>query len=105
MSGRLCFPTSSATGCSIRSGTSKRDGRVGLVFTDFDTGDAVFATGTAEIIWDKDRVGKFAGAERLVDVRVQDVIVARSVLPLTGDLIEASPSLDETGTWEDAEGG
>ena len=85
-------------------GNIEADGRVGLVFTDFDTGDAAFATGTAEIIWDKERVGKFAGAERLVDVRVQEVVVARSVLPLTGDLIEASPSLDETGTWEETKG-
>lgn len=83
-------------------GNIEADGRVGFVFTDFDTGDAVFATGTAEIIWDKDRVGRFAGAERLVEARVDEVITARSVLPLTGDLIEASPTLDDTGTWEEA---
>lgn len=86
-------------------GNIQADGRVGMIFTDFETGDAVFLTGSAEIIWDEERVGKFAGAQRLIEARAQEVVVARSVLPLTGDLIEAWPRLDETGIWDEAEAG
>ena len=101
----LVFPDFAGNRMFNTLGNIQSDGRIGMVFTDFETGDAVFLTGSADIIWDEERVGKFAGAQRLIEARAKEVVVARSVLPLTGDLIEAWPRLDETGIWDEAEAG
>ncbi len=39
--------------------------RAGLLFIDFDRGNLLYLTGTAEVIWD-DEIRSFAGAERLI---------------------------------------
>lgn len=40
--------------------------RAGLLFMDFDSGEALQLTGTAEVIWDGELVVAFAGAERML---------------------------------------
>jgi uncharacterized protein len=40
--------------------------RAGLLFMDFDSGEALLLSGAAEVIWDRALVASFAGAERVL---------------------------------------
>jgi len=75
------------------------DDRAGLLFIDFETGDLVYVAARAEIIWDGPELRAFAGAERLVRYRVQEVIRVEDSLPARFSPPESSPFLERTGTW------
>ena len=45
--------------------------RAGVLFVDFDTGDLLTLTGTAEVVWGGDELKAFDGAERAWRFRVQ----------------------------------
>lgn len=98
--GVLSFPDFAGNRLFNTLGNIADDGRVGILFADFDAGDLLLLTGRASIVWDGARLEGFAGAQRLVDVRVDEFVLARSVLPLAGTLIEQSPKLAGTGTWQ-----
>ncbi len=74
--------------------------RAGFLFVDFETRDVVYMTGAAEIIWDGDDVTAFAGAERLIRFRLDELIRVETSLPLAFDFDTYSPVLDHTGSWE-----
>ncbi|HEY2389482.1 MAG TPA: pyridoxamine 5'-phosphate oxidase family protein [Candidatus Binatia bacterium] len=71
--------------------------RAGLVFVDFERGDLLSLTGAVTIVWDGPEVAAFAGAERLLRIRVDEGWHARSVLPLCWSTSELSPHLQGTG--------
>jgi uncharacterized protein len=48
--------------------------RAGLLFVDFASGRTLQLRGTASIDWNPDRARRFAGAERVVDFAIEDVI-------------------------------
>jgi predicted pyridoxine 5'-phosphate oxidase superfamily flavin-nucleotide-binding protein len=73
--------------------------RVGLVFPDFETGDLLHVAGHAEIVWNGHDLAAFAGAERLVRMRVSEVLFRPAALPLRWRLAEVSPALQGTGVW------
>ena len=98
--GVLSFPDFSGNRLFNTLGNIADDGRVGMLFADFDAGDLLLLTGRASIVWDGDRLDGFAGAQRLVDVKPAEFVLARSALPLAGRLIEQSPKLAATGTWQ-----
>jgi hypothetical protein len=75
------------------------DGRAGLVFADFVNGDLLHVTGRAEVIWDGPALEGFAGAERLVRLRIDEAVLRPQAWPLRWRLVETSPFLDATGTW------
>jgi uncharacterized protein len=48
--------------------------RAGLLFVDFDQGNLLYLTGTAEVIWEGAEIGFYEGAERLFRFRLnQDI--------------------------------
>ncbi len=96
----LSFPDFSGNRLFNTLGNIADDGRVGMVFPDFETGDLLSLTGRARIVWDGERLESFEGAQRLVDVRVDEMVHARSALPLAGTLMEQSPKLARTGVWQ-----
>lgn len=98
--GVLSFPDFSGNRLFNTLGNIADDGRVGMAFPDFSTGDLLLLTGRADIVWDGERLDGFEGAQRLVDVKVDEVVHARSALPLAGSLIEQSPKLARTGVWQ-----
>ncbi len=73
--------------------------KAGFLFADFDTGDLVYVTGEAEIVWDGEDVRAFDGAERLVRVRVAEVRRVNNSLPLRFNFGAFSPVLGRTGSW------
>lgn len=56
--------------------------RAGLVFVDFDTGDLLQLSGSAEVIVDSPEIAAFAGAERLWRVTPRKVVQRPNALPL-----------------------
>lgn len=77
--------------------------KAGILFADFDTGDLVYMTGEAEIIWDGEEVSAFEGAQRLVRFRATEVVRAEQSLPMRFTFGDYSPMLAMTGDWEQAE--
>jgi predicted pyridoxine 5'-phosphate oxidase superfamily flavin-nucleotide-binding protein len=74
--------------------------RAGLLFIDFAGGDLVYIAADAEIMFDGPELDAFAGAERLLRLKIRHVIHVVASLPLrwSGDA-QASPFLANTGCW------
>ncbi len=75
--------------------------RVGLLFIDFDDQDLLYMTGTAEIIWDSEELRAFTGAQRLVRFSMENAIRVVGALPIRWRFREYSPTLEQTGSWEE----
>lgn len=79
--------------------------KAGFLFVDFDSGDLVYMTGEAEIVWDGEDIEAFAGAERLIRFRAKEVIRVEGSLPLRFHFGEYWPMLERTGSWQQAANG
>lgn len=67
------------------------DPRLGLLFVDFPTGDALQLSGTAEIVWNSPWLADLAGAQRAVVVHVDAVVERRAGIPLRWGNAAPSP--------------
>ena len=74
--------------------------RAGLLFIDFETGDILYIAADAEIIFDGPELEAFAGAERLLRLKIRHVkhLVASLPLRWRGEA-QISPFLANTGCW------
>jgi len=77
--------------------------RAGVLFIDFDTGDLLTLTGTAEVVWGGDALQAFDGAERAWRFRLEAGWRLRDALPLRWAFRDFSPHSILTGTWAEAE--
>lgn len=77
--------------------------RAGLVFVDFDRGDALLLSGTAEVFWDGPELEAFAGAQRLLVFGVDEGAWVRDAVPLRWSLPKQARELASTGSWNDAD--
>lgn len=77
--------------------------RAGIVFIDFETGDLLMLTGTAEVVWSGDELKAFAGAERAWRFHVESGWRFSDALPLRWSFRELSPNSVLTGTWAEAQ--
>ncbi|MBU3078747.1 2Fe-2S iron-sulfur cluster-binding protein [Sphingomonas quercus] len=80
------------------------NGKAGLLFVDYATGDVLQITGTAEVIFDSPEIAAFQGAERLWTFTAQTVVRRRGALALRWDMQAEpwSPSSLMTGDWDEA---
>jgi predicted pyridoxine 5'-phosphate oxidase superfamily flavin-nucleotide-binding protein len=58
------------------------DAHAGLLFIDFESGRTLQLTGRASIDWSPERVRNFAGAERVVDFELDQIIDTPAGFPL-----------------------
>ncbi len=81
-------------------GNIKLNPRAGLLFINFANGDLLYLAADAEIVFDGPELDAFAGAERLLRLRVRQVrhVVASLPLRWRGEA-QISPFLANTGTW------
>ncbi len=75
--------------------------RAGLLFIDFEKGDLLYLTCKAEIIWDSEESHAFAGAERLVRFSLDEAVLVEEAMPIRWGFRDYSPSLHQTGSWEE----
>ena len=71
--------------------------RAGLLFVDFDSGDALLLTGAAEVIWDGPLVAAFAGAERMLRFVPEEGVWVRAAAALRWSAPELARQLATTG--------
>ena len=55
-------------------GNISTDPRVGLLFVDFESGTTLQLTGRARILWDREDFHELPGAERAVEVEIEEVV-------------------------------
>jgi uncharacterized protein len=75
------------------------DNRAGLLFIDFETGDALQIAGTATIDWNPDATEIPAGAQRFWRVDVERSWWRRGALPLVWEFGDYAPTTLTTGVW------
>jgi hypothetical protein len=75
--------------------------RAGALFIDFDAGNVLSLTGSAEVVWEGPELSAFVGAERLLCLRVEEGIWMKGVMPLRWSPPRFAPQLAATGRWED----
>lgn len=73
--------------------------RAGLLFVDFERGNLLYLTGTAEVIWDGAEINDYEGAERLFRFHLDRGYRVEGSLPLRWLSPAFSPFLAHTGSW------
>ncbi|EJN07884.1 pyridoxamine 5'-phosphate oxidase family protein [Herbaspirillum sp. YR522] len=81
------------------------NGKAGLLFVDFETGEVLQMSGQAEVILESPDIAAFQGAERLWTFRPRRIVRRPGALALRWKLQEDawSPSSLMTGDWQQAE--
>lgn len=97
----LLFPDFSGNKFFNTIGNISSDARVGLVFPDFHSTDAVFITGKAKVHYDHPALTDIDGAERIIEVTIHSSAYIDAFLPMQGEIEEYSPSLTSTGIWNE----
>ena len=77
----------------------------GLAVPDFGTGAVLQVTGRAAVAWDRISVADVAGAERLVELVVEDVVEIAGVLPPSPGVPDYSPFNPPVGRSMPSPGG
>ncbi len=80
-------------------GNILRNPRSGLLLMDFESGDLLYMTGVAEVIWEGPEVEAFQAAERLMRFTVSELIHVASGMPVTWEFEAYSRVLEKTGSW------
>jgi ferredoxin-NADP reductase/predicted pyridoxine 5'-phosphate oxidase superfamily flavin-nucleotide-binding protein len=99
----LTFPDFSGNYHFNTMGNIQLNPRAGLLFIDFENGDVLYLTCSAEIIWDSEERRAFTGAERLVRFTLDEAILVEKAMPIRWDFVSYSPSLEQTGSWQEVE--
>jgi hypothetical protein len=63
-------------------GNLATDARAGLLVPDFERGDALLVSGRAAVDWSPQRAAAVPGAQRMVDLEVDRVVLLPGALPL-----------------------
>ncbi|MBE9109858.1 pyridoxamine 5'-phosphate oxidase family protein [Nodosilinea sp. LEGE 07298] len=95
----LTIPDFSGNGHFNTFGNLELNPHAGLLFLDFEQGDLLYLTGTAEVLWEGDEIGQYPGAERLLRFYLHRGDHIEGSLPLGWSAPEISPFLDATGPW------
>ena len=81
-------------------GNIEETGRAGYTFTDFDTGDLLQLTGSAETLWDESVDGwHYEGAQRYLRFRPELARRIKNGFPAPWRQGELSPFLDNDAEW------
>ena len=95
---RLTMPDFSGNFLFNSFGNLEQNPRAGLLVLDFDSGDVLSVTGQARVIWEGPEVEAFAGAERLLQMRVAHGLLWPGIAR-GWSRPEFSPHLRGTGSW------
>ena len=88
---RLRIPDYSGNNMFQTLGNITADPRVGLLFMDFDTGTTIQLTGRARILWERERFAGLKGAERAVEVEIDEAVEIAGLGPVGWRFLEYSP--------------
>ncbi|UKP01055.1 pyridoxamine 5'-phosphate oxidase family protein [Nostoc sp. UHCC 0870] len=91
-SNQLVFPDYSGNNMFQTFGNLNVNPKAGLLFIDFEKGHTLQITGKAQVIWDVARLTEFAGAQRLVEFAIEQVLESRNTTSLRWRFGEYSPA-------------
>lgn len=102
--GTLTIPDFAGNKFFSTLGNFLTNGKAGLVFASFETGDLLQLSGDAELVPDASEVAAFEGAERFWRFRARRMVRRSDALPLRWVMREDgwSPKALATGHWESA---
>ena len=86
---RLTFPDYQGNNMFQSLGNLSVDDAVGLLFVDWDTGSTLQLSGRGTVVWDAQRIAAWPGAQRLVDVEIEQVIEHEAAFPVRWEPVEA----------------
>ena len=87
----LVWPDYAGNTMFMSLGNLEVNPHAGLLFVDFDSGTTLQLTGRARIDWDAARAATFPGAQRLVELEIDETVETRNASPLRWKLVEPSP--------------
>lgn len=73
--------------------------KAGFLFADFEDGNLLYLTGTAEVIWSGTEIDRYTGAERLLRFHLDKGLRVQNSLPFGWSSPEFSPQLKNIGSW------
>jgi predicted pyridoxine 5'-phosphate oxidase superfamily flavin-nucleotide-binding protein len=88
---RLRLPDYSGNNMFQTLGNITADPRVGLLVPDFETGTTLQLTGRARILWEPGELAGLTGAQRAVDVEIDEVVETAGRVPAGWRFVEYSP--------------
>lgn len=88
---KLLFPDYSGNNMFNTLGNLVINPNAGLLFIDFERGSTLQLTGKATIVWDAKRTVEFAGAERLIEFQIEQVLEITDASHLRWRFGEYSP--------------
>jgi len=86
----LVWPDYNGNGMFNTLGNISENPDCGLLFLDFENGGIIQLSGTADIIWDRERALFFPGAERIIEFKILKVIETENATPLRWKFVEYS---------------
>lgn len=89
---RLIFPDYAGNNMFQTFGNLAINPNAGLLWIDFERGDTLQLTGKAEVIWDGERCSTMAGAQRLVEFAIEQVLETRNATTFRWRFGEYSPA-------------
>jgi len=89
--GTIVWPDYNGNGMFNTMGNITENPNCGMLFLDFERGGTLQLSGTADIIWEKDRLALFPGAERIIEFRIKRVIEVENATDLRWSFVEYSP--------------
>jgi predicted pyridoxine 5'-phosphate oxidase superfamily flavin-nucleotide-binding protein len=90
---RILFPDYSGNNHFNTIGNLVLNPKVGFLFVDFESGDLVYLSGEAEIIWSGPDVRARPGAQRLVKCNIRSVRHLKRAVALEFEFVDYSPGL------------
>lgn len=88
---KLVFPDYSGNNMFQTFGNLAINPNAGLLFINFEQGHTLQLTGKAQLIWDVNRLSAFAGAQRLVEFDIEQVLETKNATPMRWRFGEYSP--------------
>jgi uncharacterized protein len=95
---KLVFPDYSGNNMFQTFGNLVINPNAGLLFLDFEKGQTLQLTGKAKVIWDVKCFNAFAGAQRLVEFDIEEVLETRNATSMRwrfGEYSPANPTLNQ----------
>ena len=94
----LLFPDYAGNCMFSTLGNIQGDPRCGLLFIDFDTGNALQLTGKAEILWEPEHVCRFPSAGRVVSFQLEEKLHVEHAVPMTWRFLGFRPVFETLET-------
>ncbi len=98
----LIFPDFNGNNHFNTLGNIHKNPVAGLLFMDYESGDLLQLTGSAEILWEHEWIQDFPGAKRFVRLKLDEGLLLQNAMPLQWRNVGEALTVPQTGTWIDA---